>query len=346
QAIYELYQGEQDMIEDLTIVQKTYHDSMQKLQLMSHGELKQIFGPLESLLPVHKELLERLQNERQPDGTTQKVGLHLLDWIPLLQCYIPFCSNQVFGRALFEEKRKDSAVEDFLQRCLDSPFSRKLDLWSLLDGARSKFMKYPLLLKSIQKYTDIKDVDYKYLQQAIKLIESIVSTADKSTGEAKCRLYKARISYIYDEQRHPFIEDSTSLVCNGVLRNNKGSKLHIFLFDKILLVTRLTNQNGQQCYQVYRQPIPVNELQVEDLKEVEVKMGSFRRSFSQNVTTRNVFKVSFKDPLSGQSHTLIANDEHDKRQWLQCIEKVLTEYNDSNLSTLVNTSQSIIEEES
>ncbi|XP_050411694.1 neuroepithelial cell-transforming gene 1 protein [Patella vulgata] len=326
EAIYELCQGEQDMIDDLNIVQKTYHDSMQKLQLMSHGELKQIFGPIESLLPVHRELSERLLSKRQADGTTQEVGRQLLEWLPLLKCYIPFCSNQVFGKALFDEKKNDPAVVDFLQRCQDSPFSRKLDLWSLLDGVRSKFMKYPLLIKSIQKYTDPKDVDYQYLTESIKLIESVVASADKSTGEAKCCLYKARISYIYDDQKHSYIEDSTNLVCNGILRNNKGSKLHIFLFNKILLVTRLTNQNGQQCYQVYRQPIPVDEMIIEDMKEVEIKMGSFRKSFSQTATTPNsVFKVSFKDPLSGQSHTLIANDEHDKRQWLQCLEKLLAD---------------------
>ena len=37
---------------------------------------------------------------------------------------------------------------------------------------------------------------------------------------------------------------------------------------------------------------------------------------------KNVFRVSFRDPVKGQAHTLIANDEHDKRQWLQCLRKV------------------------
>lgn len=49
-----------------------------------------------------------------------------------LKDYIPFCANQVFGKALLDEKKNDPAVDDFLQRCQDSPFSRKLDLWTLL----------------------------------------------------------------------------------------------------------------------------------------------------------------------------------------------------------------------
>ena len=40
-----------------------------------------------------------------------------------------------------------------------------------------------------------------------------------------------------------------------------------------------------------------------------------------------MFKVSITDPNSHktQSHTLQANDEHDKRQWMTCIRSVLPE---------------------
>lgn len=38
-----------------------------------------------------------------------------------------------------------------------------------------------------------------------------------------------------------------------------------------------------------------------------------------------MFKVSISDPSTGKthSHTLQANDEHDKRQWMNCIKGVL-----------------------
>lgn len=65
---------------------------------------------------------------------------------------------------------------------------------------------------------------------------------------------------------------------------NLLQKLHIFLFNKVLVVTRLVNQNGHQGYQVYRQPIPVEDLVVEDLKDGEVKVGSFRSAFGSGQT--------------------------------------------------------------
>ncbi|XP_060069190.1 rho guanine nucleotide exchange factor 3-like [Ylistrum balloti] len=324
EAIYELYQGEKDLAEDLVNVKKTYHDSMKKLQLLSDGELQQIFGPIDSLIPVHEDLAMKLQNNRRPDGTTDRVGEVLVDWVPSLKEYVTFCSNQVFGKALLDEKLTDPAVEDFLQRCQNSPFSRKLDLWTLLDGARSKFIKYPLLIKSIKKYTQTEDEDTHYLNEAIKLSERVIAEADKMTGEAKCRYYRSRISFLYDDDKCEALEQSSMLVCNGTLKNNKSSKLYVFLFDKVLVVTRMANHGGHQGFQLYRQPIPVDELVLTDLKDGEVKMGSFRSAFGSGQTSKNVFRVSFQDSNKGQSHTLIATDEHDKRQWVQSIQKTLS----------------------
>ncbi|KAL4226174.1 Rho guanine nucleotide exchange factor 3 [Mactra antiquata] len=324
EAIYELYQGELDLLQDLNTVKNTYKDSMQKLHLMTDGELEQIFGPIDDLMPIHEDLVNRMKNQRLPDGTTQEIGVQLKEWIPSLKIYVSFCANQVFGKALLDEKKNDPAVDDFLQRCQDSPFSRKLDLWGLLDGARGRFMKYPLLLKSIHKYSTDWD-DNEELSEAINMAEDIVANADKKTGEAKCIYYRSRITYLYDEQKHADIEKASSLLCNGTLKNNKGSKLQLFLFDTILVLTRLVTQNGQQMFQVYRDPISATDLTVEDLKDGEVKMGSFRTAFGSSQTSKNLFRVSFRDSSKGQSHTLMSNDEHDKRQWLTSLRQAVTD---------------------
>lgn len=42
-------------------------------------------------------------------------------------------------------------------------------------------------------------------------------------------------------------------------------------------------------------------------------------------TAKNVLRVSFRSPKDGQAHTLLAHDEHDKRQWLQWLNKALVE---------------------
>ncbi|KAM5172060.1 neuroepithelial cell-transforming gene 1 protein [Mantella aurantiaca] len=61
EAIYELTRGEQDLIEDLKLARKAYHDPMLKLSIMSEEELAQIFGDLDAYIPLHEEFLAKLR---------------------------------------------------------------------------------------------------------------------------------------------------------------------------------------------------------------------------------------------------------------------------------------------
>ncbi|GFO32635.1 neuroepithelial cell-transforming gene 1 protein [Plakobranchus ocellatus] len=309
EAIYELYQGERDMLEDLTNITKFYRDPLLKLGLISQEEARMFFGNIDSLIPVHEELINRLREQRKPDGRTENIGQHIHDWADHLSVYVQYCANQIKAKAVFDEKKNEPAMDDFLQRCLASPFSRKLDLWTLLDGARGRFVKYPLLVRAILKY--------------LERLEKVIKKADEETGVARCEHSKSCLLYLFDDQKIPEIEQSTALLCNGCMKNVKGSKLFVFLFERAVVVTRSTHQQGRQMYQVYRQPMPVSELQVEDLPDGEVKLGSFRNAFGQgSQIAKNVIRISFKDSEKGQSHTLLANDEHDKRQWMQAFRKV------------------------
>jgi hypothetical protein len=84
---------------------------------------------------------------------------------------VSYCSNLINAKELLDAKRceENGRVEDYLKRCTDSGFSRKLDLWdflglnfvfiqifrlmisNLLDQPRSRLMKYPILFKRIHK---------------------------------------------------------------------------------------------------------------------------------------------------------------------------------------------------
>lgn len=55
----------------------------------------------------------------------------------------------------------------------------------------------------------------------------------------------------------------------------------MFLFTELLVLTRHVTRNERQCFQVYRQPIPVQHLVLEDLQDGDVRMGgSFRGAFT------------------------------------------------------------------
>ncbi|KAG8576816.1 hypothetical protein GDO81_009987 [Engystomops pustulosus] len=327
EAIFEMTRGEQDLIEDLKLARKAYHDPMLKLSIMSEEELAHIFGDLDSYIPLHEELLTKLGEATRADGTVGQIGHILVTWLPRLNAYIGYCSNQLAAKALLDQKKLDRRVQDFLQRCLESPFSRKLDLWSFLDIPRSRLVKYPLLLKEILRHTPKDHPDVKSLEEAICLIQGVLADINLKKGESECQYYIDKLEYLDDKQRDLRIESSKSLLCHGELKNKNGHKLYLFLFQDILVLTRPVTRNERLYYQVYRQPIPVQDLVLEDLQDGDVRMGgSFRGAFSNSDKAKNIFRVRFQEACLGQSHTLQANDIFHKQQWLNCIRTAIAPY--------------------
>ncbi|XP_036595030.1 rho guanine nucleotide exchange factor 3 isoform X2 [Trichosurus vulpecula] len=320
EAIFELSQGEEDLIEDLKLAKKAYHDPMLKLSIMTEQELNQIFGTLDSLIPLHEDLLSQLRQVRKTDGSTEHVGPILVGWLPCLSSYDSYCSNQVAAKALLDHKKQDHRVQDFLQRCLESPFSRKLDLWNFLDIPRSRLVKYPLLLREILRHTPNDNPDQQHLEEAINIIQGIVAEINTKTGESECRYYKERLIYLEEGHKDSLIDSSRVLCCHGELKNARGVKLHVFLFQEVLVITRPVTHNEQLCYQLYRQPIPVKDLLLDDLQDGEVRLGgSIRGAFTNNERIKNFFRVSFRSGSQSQSHSLQASDTFNKQQWLNCI---------------------------
>ncbi|XP_075408550.1 neuroepithelial cell-transforming gene 1 protein isoform X2 [Tenrec ecaudatus] len=330
EAIYEMSRGEQDLIEDLKLARKAYHDPMLKLSIMSEEELTHIFGDLDAYIPLHEDLLARIGEATKPDGTVEQIGHVLVNWLPGLNAYKVYCSHQLAAKALLDQKKQDPRVQDFLQRCLESPFSRKLDLWSFLDIPRSRLVKYPLLIKEILRHTPKDHPDVQLLEEAVLIIQGVLSDINLKKGESECQYYLDKLEYLDEKQKDPRIEASKVLLCHGALKNKHGHKLYIFLFQDILVLTRPVTRNERHSYQVYRQPIPVQELVLEDLQDGDVRMGgSFRGAFSNSDKAKNIFRVRSQDPAPGQSHTLQANDVFHKQQWFNCIRAAMAPFQEA-----------------
>ncbi|XP_045062947.1 rho guanine nucleotide exchange factor (GEF) 3, like isoform X2 [Coregonus clupeaformis] len=332
EVIYELTEGERQLIEDLSLVKKVYYEPMLKLDIMTESELGQIFGTLDSLIPLHEDLLARLERLRGSEKTVGAIGQTLFNWFPCLGAYVTYCCNQVEAKALLDMKKQQKRVEQFLRLCQESSFSRKLDLWNFLDLPRSRLVKYPLLLREILKSTPPDHPDEDTLPDALELVQSIVSEVDRKTGEAECQFYRRGLAYLEEGQRLPEIQLSRFLYCHGELKNNKGQKLHVFLFELCLVLTRsVEDREGGVVFQVYRQPLPTTTLHLEELPDGEGGGGggAFRGAFtSGNDKVRNCFRVSSRGRSKAQSHSLQANDSFNKQQWISCLRQAMVQSRD------------------
>ncbi|XP_029361576.1 rho guanine nucleotide exchange factor (GEF) 3, like isoform X1 [Echeneis naucrates] len=336
EVIYELTQGERQLIEDLSLLKKVYYEPMLKLDIMTESELGQIFGTLDSLIPLHEDLLSRLERLRGSEKTVGEVGPTLMNWFPCLEAYVTYCCNQVGAKALLDQKKHEKRVEHFLRLCQESSFSRKLDLWNFLDLPRSRLVKYPLLLKEIQKCTPPEHPDEDALPDALELIQSIVAEVNKKTGEAECQFYRRGLTYLEESQRLPEIQQSRFLYCHGELKNNKGQRLHVFLFELALVLTRPgEDRDGGHVFNVYRQPLPVALINLEEIPDGEAGGGgTFRGAFTGgNDKVKNCFRVSSRGRSKAHSYSLQANDSFSKQQWITCLRQAIVQSRDQTAQT-------------
>ncbi|CAF0958827.1 unnamed protein product [Rotaria sordida] len=330
-VLYELFSEEQQMIENLGLAQRVYRNGMKTLNILTDSELKQIFGPLEDILPLHADLLYRLK----PKGhiSIDAIGQIYLEWFQRIRsCYVSYCSNLINAKELLDAKRceENGRVDDYLKRCTDSGFSRKLDLWDFLDQPRSRLMKYPILFKRIHKRTKDGHEDKRILLETINIVEKLINDVSQATSAQICSNVIAKLVYTNDEQKHPLIEKQTHLVCQGELKNNRGQKLYVFLFDEILLFTRIATRNGFKSYQLINYPILIEFLHIEDIEDgvkiPELSSGSFSRTLAGSKPARNVFRcssLSTSDNNNKNSIILQARDMYDKQQWLSAFRSII-----------------------
>ncbi|OXB58061.1 hypothetical protein ASZ78_007720 [Callipepla squamata] len=278
EAIYEMSRGEQDLIEDLKLARKAYHDPMLKLSIMSEEELTHIFGDLDSYIPLHEDLLASLGEATKPDGTVEQIGPILVKWLPRLHAYKGYCSNQLAAKALLDQKKQDRRVQDFLQRCLESPFSRKLDLWSFLDIPRSRL---------------------------ISIIQGVLSDINLKKGESECQYYIDKLEYLDEKQKDPRIEGSKALLCHGELKNKNGHKLYVFLFQDILVLTRpVTRNEPKNIFRVrFQDPSPgqSHTLQANDIFHKQQWVNCIRTAIAPFQRTAAAAELKELPELSEES---------------------------------------------
>ena len=120
---------------------------------------------------------------------------------------------------------------------------------------------------------------------------------------------------------------------SGVLRNARGTKVLVYLLDTALVVGRqVTRQGVGKVTQVYREPIPTCHLICQDLTDSDTsaaaRQGSFHRAFSSQAASKNAFRVQtagqdVDQEGADKGHTLLAADEHTKKQWVTVIQKAI-----------------------
>ncbi|XP_043801258.1 rho guanine nucleotide exchange factor 3-like isoform X1 [Apis laboriosa] len=298
EAIYELYCGENVFINDLCVLKDFYYEPLINSNIFTPDELNIIFGDITNLIEIHNRLKDELIDLRDKYGFTETVGSTILNWIPILtKPYLERCRTQIWAKHLLDEKRlTNKRFQSFLKKRLESPHS--VDLWTYIDVARSRIVKYPLLIKEMLRHTATTHIDQTYLKEAYDLICNLLKNIDKIIGDEECKLAQSKINIKPDYDPTKCIKNATELITQGQLKDIRGMKFQCFLFDTAFAITRGTRSISKK-YNLFYPVIPKEQICISTAEKSDVSYG---------------FKIG--------DHILITEDDHGKRHWIDSFNKI------------------------
>ncbi|XP_034041582.1 intersectin-1 isoform X2 [Thalassophryne amazonica] len=286
--IHELIVTEENYVNDLQLVTEIFHKPLLDCELLTEKEVAMIFVNWKELIMCNIKLLKALRVRKKMSGDrmpVKMIGDILTNQLPHMQPYIRFCSCQLNGATLIQQKTDDNPeIKDFLKRLAMDPRCKGMPLSSFLLKPMQRVTRYPLIIKNILENTPETHPDHSHLKAALEKAEELCSQVNEGVREKE---NSDRLEWI---QAHVQCEGlSEQLVFNSVtnclgprkflhsgkLFKAKSSKeLYGFLFNDFLLLTQVTKPLGSSGsdkvfsskthlqYRMYKTPIFLNEVLV------------------------------------------------------------------------------------
>uniref|UniRef100_A0A7N8WIZ8 Intersectin 1 (SH3 domain protein) n=1 Tax=Mastacembelus armatus TaxID=205130 RepID=A0A7N8WIZ8_9TELE len=286
--IHELIVTEENYVNDLQLVTEIFHKPLLECELLTEKEVAMIFVNWKELIMCNIKLLKALRVRKKMSGDrmpVKMIGDILTNQLPHMQPYIRFCSCQLNGATLIQQKTDDNPeIKDFLKRLAMDPRCKGMPLSSFLLKPMQRVTRYPLIIKNILENTPESHPDNSHLKAALEKAEELCSQVNEGVREKE---NSDRLEWI---QAHVQCEGlSEQLVFNSVtnclgprkflhsgkLFKAKSSKeLYGFLFNDFLLLTQVTKPLGSSGldkvfsskthlqYRMYKTPIFLNEVLV------------------------------------------------------------------------------------
>ncbi|KAJ7320547.1 hypothetical protein JRQ81_020058 [Phrynocephalus forsythii] len=286
--IHELIVTEENYVNDLQLVTEIFQKPLMDSELLTEKEVAMIFVNWKELIMCNIKLLKALRVRKKMSGErmpVKMIGDILTAQLPHMQPYIRFCSCQLNGAALIQQKTDEvPEFKEFVKRLAMDLRCKGMPLSSFLLKPMQRVTRYPLIIKNILENTPENHPDHSHLKHALEKAEELCSQVNEGVREKE---NSDRLEWI---QAHVQCEGlSEQLVFNSVtnclgprkflhsgkLYKAKSNKeLYGFLFNDFLLLTQIIKPLGSSGtdkvfssksnlqYKMYKTPIFLNEVLV------------------------------------------------------------------------------------
>nr|XP_047927483.1 intersectin-1 isoform X6 [Anser cygnoides] len=273
--IHELIVTEENYVNDLQLVTEIFQKPLMESELLTEKEVAMIFVNWKELIMCNIKLLKALRVRKKMSGEkmpVKMIGDILTAQLPHMQPYIRFCSCQLNGAALIQQKTDE--VPEFKE------------FVKIIENTPENHPDHSHLKHALEKAEELcsqvnEGVREKENSDRLEWIQAHVQCEGLSEGNLDCfTLYSALFFFFYFSQQLVFNSVTNCLgprkfLHSGKLYKAKSNKeLYGFLFNDFLLLTQIIKPLGSSGtdkvfspksnlqYKMYKTPIFLNEVLV------------------------------------------------------------------------------------
>ncbi|KAL3471003.1 CNH domain-containing protein [Aspergillus californicus] len=354
EIIFEIMYTERDFVKDLEYLRDFWMRPLRSANnspIPEHRRekfIRTVFGNCLDVLKVNGALSEALNARQKEDHVVKSVGDIFLQHVPRFDPFIKYGANQLHGRYEFEkEKSSNPAFAKFVEDTERMKESRKLELNGYLTKPTTRLARYPLLLEQVSKNTADGESDKEDIPNAIKIVKEFLSLVNAESGRAENQFNLFQLNAALKFSPGDYVdlklteENRLMLTKQGFKKApTDSSEVTAYLFDHAVLLVRIKVINKREEYRVYRKPIPLELLVIQQMDEVVPKPGIAKRPSSGLManrtaanppTAKDTLPITFKHlGKGGYEYTLFGTSSTQRKKFLELVDEQQTKLRERN----------------
>lgn len=297
-----------------------------------------IFGNIETIFKTHQNALAQLESIRNSWPLLSGVGTFFLGLAPELKCYGKYISNYQFSVGALERiKAENGNFTNFLHHATRL---RKVDLYSLLTLPVNYIAQYVHVLSRFSAFDTETLPDHDALMQAYAILEKLnlvlQSELEKSANmasleEVKRKLIVENQSLDLTQPNRVFAKEGTLIMTKD---KKKKQKVHIFLFNDIVLITKHTSKGYRTKEVLDVADLTLHVVETDNVlteQDSSQNQPRLQRSFSFSSASSRTKDVVPSFELHTPLHRVYHFASMDATKWISAFRKILESINNKKI---------------
>ncbi|XP_017865603.1 PREDICTED: uncharacterized protein LOC108615559 isoform X1 [Drosophila arizonae] len=228
-ACLEIVDSERSFVEDLGQVIKGYLLDWKERACLRTDELQILFANIEEIYEFNSLLLQQLINSGMDPGRIAKCFIDLRD---RFNVYTTYCTSYPEAISLLT-KLLQAKHTNTLLASTQTLLQHRLPLGSYLLKPVQRILKYHLLLDSLRKHCDVKEV-----AEAYAIMRQVAHHIDQVKRQQEQQSRVKELSGILDGWMGPDLSVLRELRHEGLLMEQHNKPRQVLLFETMLIITK------------------------------------------------------------------------------------------------------------